>query len=93
VVLNAGTADEVCLLEQLAPTESTGYDLLIGTRAAYSCGLSVDRWAEQGVYRVDWRTGGDQIGKLPMKLHQAKCYDCAWLSLTALSTVTCNLWL
>jgi hypothetical protein len=22
-----------------------------------------------------------------------KCYDCAWLSLTALSTVTCNLWL
>jgi hypothetical protein len=21
------------------------------------------------------------------------CYDCAWLSLTALSTVTCNLWL
>jgi hypothetical protein len=23
----------------------------------------------------------------------AVCYDCAWLSLTALSTVTCNLWL
>jgi hypothetical protein len=23
----------------------------------------------------------------------APCYDCAWLSLTALSTVTCNLWL
>jgi hypothetical protein len=22
-----------------------------------------------------------------------ECYDCAWLSLTALSTVTCNLWL
>jgi hypothetical protein len=22
-----------------------------------------------------------------------QCYDCAWLSLTALSTVTCNLWL
>jgi hypothetical protein len=22
------------------------------------------------VYRVDWRTGGEQIGKLPMKLHQ-----------------------
>jgi hypothetical protein len=21
------------------------------------------------------------------------CYDCAWLSLTALSTITCNLWL
>jgi hypothetical protein len=24
---------------------------------------------------------------------QSLCYDCAWLSLTALSTVTCNLWL
>jgi hypothetical protein len=24
---------------------------------------------------------------------QVRCYDCAWLSLTALSTVTCNLWL
>jgi hypothetical protein len=22
-----------------------------------------------------------------------ECYDCAWLSLTALSTVTCNMWL
>jgi hypothetical protein len=28
--------------------------------------------------------------ELPM---QPVCYDCAWLSLTALSTVTCNLWL
>jgi hypothetical protein len=24
---------------------------------------------------------------------EEKCYDCAWLSPTALSTVTCNLWL
>jgi hypothetical protein len=24
---------------------------------------------------------------------RCECYDCAWLSLTALSTVTCNLWL
>jgi hypothetical protein len=24
---------------------------------------------------------------------ESACYDCAWLSLTALSTVTCNLWL
>jgi hypothetical protein len=24
---------------------------------------------------------------------KSECYDCAWLSLTALSTVTCNLWL
>jgi hypothetical protein len=24
---------------------------------------------------------------------EGRCYDCAWLSLTALSTVTCNLWL
>jgi hypothetical protein len=24
---------------------------------------------------------------------ESYCYDCAWLSLTALSTVTCNLWL
>jgi hypothetical protein len=72
VVLNAGTADELCLLEQLAPTESTGYDLLTGTRAAYPSGLSVDRWAEKGMYRVDWRTGGEQVGTLSMKLHQAK---------------------
>lgn len=74
VVLNAGTPDEVCLLEPLAFTGSTGYDLLIGTRAAYPCGLSVDRWTdtEQGVYRVDWQTEGERVGKLPMRLHQAK---------------------
>jgi hypothetical protein len=58
VVLNAGTTDEVCLLDQLAPTESMSYDLLIGTRAAYPCGLSVDRWTEQGVYRVGWQAEG-----------------------------------
>jgi hypothetical protein len=28
-----------------------------------------------------------------LKVEDAACYDCAWLSLTALSTVTCNLWL
>lgn len=36
------------------------------------CGLSVDRWAEKGVYRVDWQAGGEQVGTLPMKLHQPK---------------------
>jgi hypothetical protein len=71
-VLNAGTPDEVCLFERLAFTESLGYDLLIETRAAYPCGLSVDRWAEKAVYRVDWRNGGEQVGRLPMKLHQEK---------------------
>jgi hypothetical protein len=30
----------------------------------------------------------------PQALHiTPRCYDCAWLSLTALSTATCNLWL
>lgn len=72
IVLNAGTADEVCLFERLAFTESSGYDLLIGTRAAYPCGLSVDRWAEKAVYRVDWRSGGEQVGHLPMKIYQDK---------------------
>jgi hypothetical protein len=31
--------------------------------------------------------------KQQAEARQAECYDCAWLSLTALSTVTCNLWL
>jgi hypothetical protein len=31
-------------------------------------------------------------GKMSDEQYQ-KCYDCAWLSLTALSTVTRNLWL
>jgi hypothetical protein len=30
---------------------------------------------------------------MPSKAEQPYCYDCAWLSLTALSTVTRNLWL
>jgi hypothetical protein len=72
IILNAGTPDEVCLFDRLAFTESSGYDLLIGTRAAYPCGLSVDRWAEQAVYRVDWRTKGERVGRLPMKIHQDK---------------------
>jgi hypothetical protein len=29
----------------------------------------------------------------PLRKEKAECYDCAWLSLTALSTVTRNLWL
>jgi hypothetical protein len=29
--------------------------------------------------------------RLSCQGHMQKCYDCAWLSLTALSTVTCNL--
>ncbi|GAQ93292.1 hypothetical protein KFL_014220010, partial [Klebsormidium nitens] len=62
IVLNPGTAEELCLLEKLAFTGSTGYDLLIGTRAAYPAGLSVDRWTEEGVYRVNWRTEGDKEG-------------------------------
>lgn len=58
IVLNAGTPAEITLYEHLAITESTGYDLLIGTGAAYPIRLSVDRWAERGTYRVDWRSQG-----------------------------------
>jgi hypothetical protein len=58
IVLNAGTPEELTLYEKLAITDSTGYDLLVGTRAAYPLGLSVDRWAEQALYRVDWNGAG-----------------------------------
>jgi hypothetical protein len=47
IVLNKGEPSEVTLYEKLAFTDSRGYDLLIGTRAAYPCGLSVDRWTER----------------------------------------------
>jgi hypothetical protein len=33
------------------------------------------------------------IVRVPTPQGHLVCYDCAWLSLTALSTVTCNLWL
>lgn len=72
IVLNRGEPSEVTLYERLAFTDSKGYDLLIGTRAAYPCGLSVDRWAERAVYRADWRGKGEVIGHLPMKLHQER---------------------
>lgn len=72
IVLNKGAPSEVTLYERLAFTDSKGYDLLIGTRASYPCGLSVDRWAERAVYRADWRGKGEVVGHLPMKLHQAK---------------------
>ena len=71
IVLNAGTPAEVTLYEPLAITESTGYDLLIGTRAAYPIGLSIDRWAERGTYRVDWRSRGEHVASIPMRLRQA----------------------
>lgn len=71
IVLNAGTPAELTLYEPLAVTESTGYDLLIGTRAAYPVGLSVDRWAERGTYRVDWRSRGEHVASIPMRLRQA----------------------
>lgn len=72
IVLNKGEPSEVTLYERLAFTDSKGYDLLIGTRAAYPCGLSVDRWAERAVYRADWRGKGEVVGHLPMRLHQEK---------------------
>jgi hypothetical protein len=72
IVLNEGEPSEVTLYERLAFTDSKGYDLLIGTRAAYPCGLSVDRWAERAVYRADWREKGEVVGHLPMKLHQER---------------------
>jgi hypothetical protein len=40
-------------------------------------------------YGGGWGYAADYVG--PAAGHS--CYDCAWLSLTALSTVTCNLWL
>jgi hypothetical protein len=72
IVLNRGEPLEVTLYERLAFTDSKGNDLLIGTRAAYPCGLSVDRWAERAVYQADWRGKGEVIGHLPMKLHQER---------------------
>jgi hypothetical protein len=35
----------------------------------------------------------EQMEKVCIQTNVEICYDCAWLSLTALSTVTCNLWL
>jgi hypothetical protein len=72
IVLNKGGPSEVTLYERLAFTDSKGYDLLIGMRAAYPCGLSVDRWAERAIYRADWREKGEVVGHLPMKLHQER---------------------
>jgi hypothetical protein len=72
IVLNRGEPLEVTLYERLAFTDSRGYDLLIGTRAAYPCGLFVDRWAERAVYRADWRRKGEVVGHLSMKLHQER---------------------
>jgi hypothetical protein len=72
IILNKGEPSEVTLYERLAFTDSRGYDLLIGTRASYPCGLSVDRWAERAVYRADWRGKGEIVGHLPMKLRQER---------------------
>jgi hypothetical protein len=72
IVINRGDPSEVTLYEGLAFTYSKGYDLLIGTWAAYPCGLSADRWAEWAVYRADWLGKSQVIGHLPMKLHQER---------------------
>jgi hypothetical protein len=72
IVLNAGTPEELTLYEKLAVTDSTGYDLLVGTRAAYPSGLSVDRWAEQALYWVDWNGAGAVVGRQPVRLHQTR---------------------
>jgi hypothetical protein len=70
IILNKGDSSEVTLYERLAFTDFKGYDLLIGTRAAYPSGLLVDKWAERAVFRADWRGKGEVVGHLPMKLHQ-----------------------
>ncbi|GAQ82455.1 hypothetical protein KFL_001110320 [Klebsormidium nitens] len=77
IVLNAGTPEELTLYERLAITDSTGYDLLVGTRAAYPPGLSVDRWQEKAVYRADWEGAGQKLGVLPMRLHRTRAASTA----------------
>jgi hypothetical protein len=72
IVVNAGTPKELTLYEKLAVTGLTGYDLLVGTRAAYPSELSVDRWAEHAIYRVDWSGAGAVVGRLPMRLRQTR---------------------
>jgi hypothetical protein len=69
------------ICEHAALTDSSGYDLLIGTWASYPSGLSVDRWAEEAVYRADWAGKGLVIDKLQMRLHQEK--GTAWEQLAS----------
>jgi predicted nucleic acid-binding Zn-ribbon protein len=43
--------------------------------------------------RRELKKAEDRCVELEKQLKEGVCYDCAWLSLTALSTVTRNLWL
>jgi hypothetical protein len=56
--------------------------------------LRVDRLVEPARIVVQSESAQASLSDSPLKIGlELLCYDCAWLSLTALSTVTRNLWL
>jgi hypothetical protein len=85
--------------------QSMGAGTVLGSTAARSADMRASRM-EAGLEGVSAAPGGAQstqqgtrrvagAGRGSGRGGPARggCYDCAWLSLTALSTVTCNLWL
>jgi len=50
-------------------TNATNYDVLIGQKALFPLGFTIDNWFEHAYYRVDWETDGHHLGYIPLHLH------------------------
>jgi hypothetical protein len=50
---NEGTDQELCLQVRCLVTNATSYDVLIGQKALFPPGFTIDNWFEHAYYRVD----------------------------------------
>ncbi len=66
---NEGTNQELCLQVKCLVTNATSYDVLIGQKALFPPGFTIDNWFEHAYYRVDWETHGHHLGYIHLDLH------------------------
>ncbi len=69
LTFNEGTYKELCLHVRCLVTNATSYDVLIGQKALFPLGFTIDNWFEHVYYRVDWETNGHHLGYIPLDLH------------------------
>jgi hypothetical protein len=66
---NEGTDQELCLQVKWLVTNATSYNVLIGQKALFPPGFTIDNWFKHAYYRVDWETNGHHLGYIPLDLH------------------------
>jgi hypothetical protein len=66
---NEGIDHELCLHVKCLVTHATSYDVLIGQKALFPPGFTINNWFEHAYYQVDSETDGHHLGYISLDLH------------------------